>query len=324
MAQGTTLQQIAWEYRIGKSTAHYVIKETCNALFEVLAPELLKPPSNEEWLKIKDDFYNLWNLPNCVGAIDGKHVVIKAPVRSGSEFHNYKKTFSIVLMAACDARYKFTLIDIGSAGGNHDSAVFKASGFGDAILKQYLNIPGPQELPNTNIQFPHFFAADAAFPLHESIMRPYPGSNLGIRKNIFNYRLSRGRRTIENTFGIWSSQWRIIRKTQETSVEVTELVIQATIVLHNFLKVYEEDLPPSYRTYCPLQLADELGENGQIHEGAWREENSLRSVNRLGSNNPKRSVRENREILADYFVSGVGSVPWQEQYVLRGAVPHGF
>jgi len=34
-------------------------------------------PSKEIWNKVADRFYNLWNIPNCIGAVDGKHFKIK-------------------------------------------------------------------------------------------------------------------------------------------------------------------------------------------------------------------------------------------------------
>lgn len=59
-------------------------------------------PNKEMWLKIANDFKHKWHYLNCLGAIDGKHVSIRKPIKSGSEYYYYKQYFSIVLMAAVD------------------------------------------------------------------------------------------------------------------------------------------------------------------------------------------------------------------------------
>jgi len=60
-------------------------------------------PNEEKWIDISKTFYSKTNFPNCLGAIDGKHVRCKNPENSGSLFFSYKKYFSIVLMAVVDA-----------------------------------------------------------------------------------------------------------------------------------------------------------------------------------------------------------------------------
>lgn len=69
--------------------------------------------TEDEWRQIARDFEVCWNFPHCVGACDGKHVVMQNPKNSGSMFFNYKGTFSIVLMAIADANYNFIHANIG-------------------------------------------------------------------------------------------------------------------------------------------------------------------------------------------------------------------
>ena len=74
------------------------------AVYEALKDDYMHVPSTpEEWTKIDDGFAKNWNFPNCIGALDGKHVVMRKPHHSGSTFHNYKGQKSIVLMAAVNA-----------------------------------------------------------------------------------------------------------------------------------------------------------------------------------------------------------------------------
>ena len=127
----------------------------------------MAPPTTEQWMKIEQDFSDLWNFPNCIGAIDGKHVVMTAPPGSGSLVFNYKHTFSINLMALVDAHYWFIFVDIGQNSSNADGPVFQKSEFGTLHIKGQLNVPGPKYLPKARYlgAMPHVIVADEAVTL---------------------------------------------------------------------------------------------------------------------------------------------------------------
>lgn len=179
--------------------------ETCEKLWEVLQPVLLRIPDLNMFLEIADGFEVRRQLPHCIGPIDGRHMRIPAP-ESGSLFYNYKGYHSIVLMAACDVNYMFTMVDVGALGSQSDGGVFDNSVFGTLLRQGRLGIPPPSILPGVNperVRFPFYLNGDAAFPLHENIMRPYPGHNLTSDQRHFNFRLSSARIAIEQTFGMF-------------------------------------------------------------------------------------------------------------------------
>ncbi len=73
------------------------------------------PSTPAEWQKVADEFEQLWNFPHAIGALDGKHCLLQAPFNAGSEFYNYKKSHSIVLMGLVNANYEFMYVDIGKS-----------------------------------------------------------------------------------------------------------------------------------------------------------------------------------------------------------------
>jgi len=72
------------------------------------------PSTEQEWKHVADGFNQLWQFRNCLGAIDGKHIIIKKPQKSGSYYYNYKGTFSVVLFAVVNANYEFIYIHMGA------------------------------------------------------------------------------------------------------------------------------------------------------------------------------------------------------------------
>ena len=77
LAAGISMRSISYMYRLGLSTVSYTIKNTCAAIWEALNLEYLPLPTEDMWKNIADGFAAKWNFPNCVGAIDGKHVRIQ-------------------------------------------------------------------------------------------------------------------------------------------------------------------------------------------------------------------------------------------------------
>ncbi|KAL6420789.1 hypothetical protein ACFW04_013764 [Cataglyphis niger] len=132
-----------------------------------------------------EDFFNKWQFPNYVGAIDGKQ-------------------------------------------SQNDGGVWANSAFGQAIDAGEIDFPFPKEIPGSDVIFPFTFIADEAFPLCIHMMRPYARTyrTFGNKERIFNYRLSRARRTIENAFGIISSRWHILRRDLCCTPEATEDIVK--------------------------------------------------------------------------------------------------
>ena len=118
-----------------------------------------------------DQYLETWIFNNCIGAMNGKHVLISPPANSGSFYFNYKGSFSIVLLALVDANYKFLYVDIGCNGKISDGDVFKNSSLYRALEDNSLHIPGPAPLPGSDEVTLHVIVADDAFPLKTYIQR---------------------------------------------------------------------------------------------------------------------------------------------------------
>lgn len=173
---------------------------------------------------------------------------MQAPPNSGSTYFNYKGNHSINLLAISDAKYRFIIVDIGGEGRQSDGGVFRNSLIGHYIESALLKLPNPKPVEIDGPALPYVLLADEAFPLTNFMMRPYPRSGrLNLPKKVFNYRLSRARRVVENAFGILVERWRIYRKPITSSVANAKKIVQATIVLHNFIINNEEQMQLQHR-----------------------------------------------------------------------------
>ena len=317
LATGNSQVSLSFNFRIRKSTVCGIVRDTSQAIWVALQPIYVRSPSSqEEWKAVSNQFETLWNFPNCVGAVDGKHVAIQAPSNSGSAFFNYKGSHSIILMAVCDAQYKFILVDVGNSGRHSDGGVFSNSTFGKAISDCTLPFPPSRPLPGTlHPSLPYIIVGDEAFPLKNLVMRPNPGRYLLEPQVIFNYRLSRARRVIENTFGILAARWRIFQRPIIAEPDNVVLYTKAAIALHNFLRSTEPSI------YCPSGFTDSEDVDGNIVNGSWREERGsntcLQPVHQTGNNRHSFSAANVRDSFCQYFNSPEGEVVWQYRHIRR-------
>lgn len=298
MATGNSFRSIAFNYRMGFSTVREIVIEVCDAIWTRLGPIVMPQPTEIFWKGVAERYNTLWNFPNCIGAIDGKHINIQCPINAGSTFYNYKGCHSIVLLALVDADYKFTAIDVGSYGRNSDGGIFSKSTIGKMLENKTLNVPEDVPLVTNGIPQPYVILGDEAFPLKRYLLRPYSRCHLGENEpnKIFNYRLSRGRRVVENAFGILAARWRCFRKSLEVQPELAEKIVLAACCLHNMLCT--DNIDPD----VDISPNEELGMQ------------NISGIRR----NCTREAFDVRENFKNYFNSAAGNVPWQLNYVRRG------
>ncbi|XP_073485058.1 LOW QUALITY PROTEIN: uncharacterized protein [Aquarana catesbeiana] len=234
LATGRSYEDLKFTTGISAQSLGRIIPETCQAIKRIMQEEYLKLLSSvEEWKSTAKQFQDYWNFPNCGGAIDGKHVRIIPPANSGSFFYNYKGYFSIVLMAIVNAKYEFIFVDIGKNGRNSDGGIIEKTSFFHHLKNGLLHLPSQED---TVEGLNSSFVADDAFALSEHILKPFALKNLTPEQKIFNYRLSRARRVVENAFGIMANHFRIFHTAINVAPPKNDTIVHSCCVLHNFLR----------------------------------------------------------------------------------------
>ncbi|KAG5872392.1 hypothetical protein JTB14_005344 [Gonioctena quinquepunctata] len=301
LATGESSISLQYNFRVSQAAISGFIPLVCQAIYDELKGEYLHVPNTSaEWLEVARNFEETWNMPNCLGALDGKHILIKAQQEEGSSFYNYKGQNSIVLLALVDANYKFLYFNVGINGRISDGGVYRECELSKAIAKNYLKFPEDRSLPMRTKKIPFVIAADAAFPLTTHIMKPYPFRKLTNEQRIFNYRLSRARRVVENAFGILANRFRCLLNVSALRPEKVKIITKACCALHNFLS---HEMKTHYTGKDPAEEID-------------RRYTFVYGLSVQAGNRPKTEAIQTREEFKEYF-NGVGSVPWQEDMLYR-------
>ncbi|RVE44383.1 hypothetical protein evm_010953 [Chilo suppressalis] len=269
LATGDSYQTIAFSFRVGRSTVGSIVKNVCTEIWNSLQPIYMPTPTESIWRQAETGYREIWNFPNCLGSIDGKHVAIKCPRNSGSNFFCYKNFFSIVLLAIVDPFYKFIVVDIGSCGRFSDSGIFENSTFYREFIVGKTLLP-PKPLPAMNEPIPHVLIGDEGFALKPYLMRPFPKAAAlqDERKRNYNKRLCRARRVVENAFGILGEKWRVLHRPIDCSVDTADDIVKATCCLHNYVRTKEGRFIEEESTTTPAPALQSIRPTNQRSSNA--------------------------------------------------------
>ena len=180
-----------------------------------------------------------------------------------------------------------------------------------AIGRNKLNLPPERVIVEFMDPLPYVMVTDDAFPLRKDLMKPYPFRNLSHEKRVFIHRFSRTRQVVKNVFGIMANKF-LFLSSMEISPENVEKVTLASCVLQNILR---KKSPLKYTAAGSFDSEDI--ESGRKIPRSWSlngTDESMYSVNVVGSNNHSQNCKEIREKYCEYF-NTVGQVSLQEKFV---------
>lgn len=138
----------------------------------------------------------------------------------------------MVLFAIVNAYYEFLIVEFGINGRVSDGGVMEYTEFFKRLVNKELSMPTSVSTDG----LPHVFIGDEAFALRTDFMIPFSQKVLTKERRVYNYRLCRTRRVVENAFGILAARFRIFHTAINLKPENIDNVVLCCCVLHNFLR----------------------------------------------------------------------------------------
>ena len=150
-----TFRSLEYQFWISRKAASYIINEVCKAIVTELAGTYLKLPScQKDWKNIDKKFKETWKFPVGIGTVDGKHIeIIECGI--GSQYDNYKRANTIVLLVVVASNYEVTWANAGMNERILESGVLKRSKIGHMLEEGSLNLPVPEPLSGISVPAPY-------------------------------------------------------------------------------------------------------------------------------------------------------------------------
>jgi hypothetical protein len=195
---------------ISEIVLHPTVRALRRVLFEEEATKNIRwPKEAEDQRRVMQGFRNRFQLPGCIGAIDGSIIPQRKPTKvqanqDTDSYYGYKGGIASLLLAVCDADMRLLYVNAGAPACVGDAGLF-----GRSRLKVNIDAGILCTCPvtlffedGTRQDMWPYLVGDAAFPLGQHMMKviepsPAPGSSAAR----FNRRLLNSRRLIEMVLG---------------------------------------------------------------------------------------------------------------------------
>lgn len=140
LATPAEYRTIAHLFGVGRSTVCEIVHETIDAIVTKLKGEYIKFPTGQAQRDVINGFESKWGFSQCVGALDGSHILVRPPSQNHTDYYNRKGWYSILVQAVVGHVYLFRNVNMGWPGSVHDARVFANSSlFADATAKRILH-----------------------------------------------------------------------------------------------------------------------------------------------------------------------------------------
>nr|CAI5862637.1 unnamed protein product [Callosobruchus analis] len=150
------------------------------------------PDTTDKNESLAAEFLKIAGFPEVLGCIDDSYIPIRTPARKvKSTYINRHDQTSLTPQGICDDKKRFLDAFTGTSSKMHDATVLQKSFIRDKITWV------------------------TAYPISENLLTPYRDyGNLAPIQENYNYKFSKTRVLIENSFGLLKGRFRQLRKTE--------------------------------------------------------------------------------------------------------------
>ncbi|XP_036385964.1 protein ANTAGONIST OF LIKE HETEROCHROMATIN PROTEIN 1-like [Megalops cyprinoides] len=264
LATSSDYRTVGHLFGVGVTTVCRCLHEFCQAVNQIVLPEVLRTPTPEELADTAALFEERWGVAQCIGAIDSSHVPIIAPKEFHHDYFNSKDWHSIVLQAVVDGRGLFWDVSVGCPGSACEAGVLRQSKLWTLASSGALFPGRTRRICGEDVGY--YIIGDSAYPLQNWLMKPFEDTGkLSARQKRFNAKIGQARSVAVNAFCRLKGRWKCLTKRNDCNVDVIKAMVLTCCVLHNLCEKRGETFTEDWdgqELQRPVNLPHRDGDEG--------------------------------------------------------------